>query len=72
MTDADLMTRLARVADKHFDGHFTAMKFTNNWRVGFGTPETRRDIDGLSEGKTFAEAAERALNAFRAGTIPED
>lgn len=72
MTDTDLMTQLTAIADEHFDGHVTVMKFTTNWRVGFGTPMSRCDIDMMWESKTFSEAAERALSAFAAGTIPDD
>ena len=58
---ADLMARLANVAAQISDGHFTVMKFTTNWRVGFYTPDGRGDTLGMAEGKTFAEAAEEAL-----------
>jgi hypothetical protein len=57
----DLMARLADVAAKISDGHFTVMKFTTNWRVGFYTPDGRGDTLGMAEGKTFVEAAEKAL-----------
>src|SRR5262245_50276804 len=58
---ADLMARLADVAAQISDGHFTVMKFTTNWRVGFYTPDGHGDILGMAEGKTFVEAAEEAL-----------
>jgi hypothetical protein len=64
--DAHLLERLQEVAKKHFDGHFTVMKFTTNWRVGFGTPFENysydRDYVEMEEGKTFQEAATKALN----------
>jgi hypothetical protein len=58
---ADLMVRLANVAAQISDGHFTVMKFTTNWRVGFYTPDGRGDTLGMAEGQTFVEAAEEAL-----------
>ena len=42
--DHELMRRLESVAASLFDGHLTIMKFTTNWRVGFGTPFDRYDI----------------------------
>ena len=58
---ADLMARLADVAAKISDGNFTVMKFSTTWRVGFYTPDGRGDTLGMAEGKTFEEAAEKAL-----------
>jgi hypothetical protein len=60
-TDAELMAMLVKVADYEYDGHLTILKFTTNWRIGFGTPNDREDIDGLNVGKTFREAAQIAL-----------
>jgi hypothetical protein len=47
------------------DGHFTVMKFTTNWRVMFGTPGDRFDIEDAYVGRTFTEAASRAIAASR-------
>jgi hypothetical protein len=55
------MDQLVAVAAKDFDGHFTVMKFTTNWRVSFGTPSNRFDIMDMPVGKTFEEAARKAL-----------
>jgi len=59
------MTRLEEVARDRFHGHFTVMRFSSNWRVGFGTPhKTYSNGSGGPEmyvGKTFEEAAEKAL-----------
>ncbi len=63
MKAAAYLAELASVANKRFDGHFTIMKFTTNWRVGFGTPMDRHDIEEMQEGRTLAEAVERALAA---------
>jgi hypothetical protein len=60
-TDAELLADLERVASRLHDGHVTIMRFTTNWRVGFGTPLWRCDICDMASGKTFADAALAAL-----------
>lgn len=57
----ELMERLKETAIHVSGGHFTVMRFSTNWRVGFGTPADRCDICALFEGKTFEEAASKAL-----------
>jgi hypothetical protein len=57
----ELMQELIAVANGDFDGHVTIMKFTGNWRVGFGTVSERCDIDKLAVGKSFEVAARSAL-----------
>jgi secreted PhoX family phosphatase len=68
----EYMTNLERVANEHFGGHVTIMKFTTNWRVWFGTPSDRGDIQAAPVGKTFQAAAEKALATdpayFRTGS----
>jgi hypothetical protein len=65
------MLRLEAIANAEFDGHFTVMKFTTNWRVCFGTPmeaysEERGDKDKeMCEGRTFEEAAVAAIRERR-------
>ncbi len=58
-----LFDELVDCANKNCGGHFTIMKFATEWRVGFGTPMDRHEIDQMWEGKTFEDAARRALNA---------
>lgn len=72
MTEAetDLMERLVAHANAEHDGHLSVLKFTTNWRVGFGTPYDRHDIDMLAEGETFAQAARKALAFTLADTPP--
>jgi hypothetical protein len=53
---------VAHAVSEH-DGHLTIYRFTGNWRVGFATPAERDDIDAAAEGKTFREAARKALAA---------
>jgi hypothetical protein len=59
----ELLKRLVDIANERFDGHVTIMKFTANWRVGFGTPSQvyRADELEMMEGKTLEEAATKAL-----------
>jgi hypothetical protein len=67
--DEDVTTVLAMIEDvakRHYGGHLTIMRFTTNWRVGFGTPDGREDIQHMCEGKTLREAAMAALVAGQA------
>ena len=56
-----ILKKLQELADKDHDGHFTVMRFTTNWRVGFGTPDCREDIDTFCSGRSFEEAALEAI-----------
>ena len=55
------------IADKQFDGHYTIMKFTTNYRVAFGTlhandyDELREVIQEMAEGKTLEEACKKCV-----------
>ena len=55
------------IANEQFDGHYTIMKFTTNYRVAFGTImandycELREVIQGMAEGKTLEEACKRCV-----------
>jgi hypothetical protein len=64
-TDHELLRRLEQVATTLFGGHFTIMRFSSNWRVGFTTPNDRHDITAMAEGRTFAEAADKALQRIK-------
>jgi hypothetical protein len=59
--ESEIFRRLVEHANEQTDGHLTIMKFTTNWRVGFGTPLHRYEIQLMAEGKTFSEAAKAAL-----------
>jgi hypothetical protein len=61
LTNGERMKILEDVAAEMFDGHVTIMRFTTNWRVGFGTPNDRDDIRNMPVGYTFEEAARQAL-----------
>ena len=62
-SEAGLMRRLEAVADGRFDGHLAVLKFTTNWRIGFETPTGRDGIVAMASGKTFHDAALKALAA---------
>ena len=55
------------IANEQFDGHYTVMKFTTNYRVAFGTihandyDELREVIQGMAEGKTLEEACKKCV-----------
>ena len=69
--DAELWNRLVEMASKVSDGHLTVMKFKTNWRVGFFTPNERKDLDLMPVGKTFADAARMALGEPRHRTTSD-
>ncbi len=64
LTQFDL---LKAYADKYYDGHFTVMKFTTNYRVAFGTisgnnyDELREEISRMAEGKSLESACYNAI-----------
>lgn len=49
------------VAEELFDGHFTVMKFTTNWRVSFDQPESREEIEAMAAGNSLVQAFVKAL-----------
>jgi hypothetical protein len=63
MTDAEIFESLVTTAREISGGHLTILRFTTNWRVGFGTySDGAKDIDYMPSGRTFAEAAMKALH----------
>jgi hypothetical protein len=73
----ELLKRLVDIANERFDGHVTIMKFSTNWRVGFGTPwrgySYKADDVEMMEGKTLEEAATKALaNPRRCDCVTKD
>jgi hypothetical protein len=61
MTDQQWFDELVQLAKREHNGHLTIMRFTTNWREGFGTVNSRCEVCALGEGKTFAEVAQQAL-----------
>lgn len=52
----ELMIRCISIANRKYDGHLTIMKFTTNWKVCFGTPNDRDDIQNMVTGLDLTEA----------------
>ena len=50
------------IANTYFDGHFTVMGFTGNWRVSFGyQPQNRSDIEAMPASISLMTATAEAL-----------
>lgn len=58
-----LFDLLEKMAIMYFDGHYTVLRCTTNWRVLFATPIEYDDIAAGYVGATFADAAVAALQA---------
>lgn len=51
-----------QIAKERYDGHFTLMRFTTNWRFCFGTVELDRSgIQKMESGKTLVDAVMKAV-----------
>jgi len=44
----ELMSTVCTIATLKYDGHFTILSFTTNFKGSFGTITEREDIDSLS------------------------
>ncbi len=57
------LNKLIEVANKEYDGHFTLLKFTTNWRCCLGTFQDMEYMytHYMAEGKTMNEAIENCL-----------
>lgn len=60
---------LENIANEHFDGHYTVMKFTTNYRVAFGTlmavgyDDLRSQIGNMPEGETLEAACKACIES---------
>lgn len=59
--DDEMLEKLIEVANRDFDGHFTLMKFSTNWRCCFGTVSDYEEVSKMASGKTMNEAIERCI-----------
>lgn len=57
-----LLEQLIKIADRDFDGHFSLLKFTTNWRCCFGTTSEYWHIEQMVAGKTMEEAIQRCID----------
>lgn len=58
----DAFNEVQIYARKNYDGHFTLMSFTGNWRACYGTIESRHAINYMISGTTAEEALKNLLN----------
>lgn len=73
MDDNVIFKCLQEIADEYFDGHFTIMKFTTNWKISFFTPNDRDDINmKMFTGKTFYEAFKNLIGIESGGNPTKD
>lgn len=54
--DEELLNKVTDYANEYFDGHFTLMKFTTNWRACYGTVTSREEVSQMVEGRSQSEA----------------
>ena len=58
------LDKLIQLAKEKYDGHFTLMKFTTNWRCCFGTPfDTMYSVKYMAEGKTMGIAIKNCIDS---------
>jgi hypothetical protein len=57
----ELLKMCEEIAKEKYDGHFTLMKFTTNWRFCFGQPFNYDEIQMMAGGKTIIEAIQRGI-----------
>ena len=46
--EKEVLDSIVHIANRCFDGHFTLMKFTTNWRLSFGEQPFRENIPDSS------------------------
>jgi hypothetical protein len=51
----ELMSTVCTIATLKYDGHFTILSFTTNFKGSFGTVTEREDIESLSPCLSFKE-----------------
>lgn len=57
----ELLKQAEEIAKEKYDGHFTLMRFTTNWRFCFGQPYDYNEIQAMAGGKTMIEAIQRGI-----------
>ncbi len=56
-----LLEQLEQRAIRDYDGHYTILRFTTNWKVAFGTVNEYEDISEIEGYKTLKEAIVNCL-----------
>lgn len=57
----DVLKECERIANEKYDGHFTIMKFTTNWKFCFGQPYNYEEIQLMATGQTMEEAIDKGI-----------
>lgn len=57
----DKLQELINIANKEYDGHFTLMKFTCDWRCCFGTINDRMWSYFMACGETMEESIDNCI-----------
>lgn len=58
-----MLDKLITIANRDYDGHFTLLKFTTNWRCCFGTvQDVWMDAEKMAVGKTMRDAIQKCLD----------
>lgn len=60
----DVLKECERIANENYDGHFTIMKFTTNWKFCFGQPNNYEEIQLMATGWTMEEAVEKGIKEY--------
>ena len=58
-----LMSTICTIAVLKYDGHFTILSFTTNFKGGFGTITKREDIDKMKEYYSLKELLINMINS---------
>lgn len=65
MNTLEKMALVEKIAKEEFDGHYTLMRFTTDWRFTFGTVNNREDVYLSVKGKTIDEVLDKAIETKR-------
>lgn len=56
-----LLNKCERIAKEKYDGHFTLMRFTTDWKFCFGQPFNYDEIQMMATGNTMEEAIQKGI-----------
>lgn len=61
MNTQEKIEKVIDIAKEEYDGHFTLMRFTTNWRFIFGTLGNDEEIFLMESAKTLDEILDKAI-----------
>ena len=68
--DKSVLKRCEEIANERYDGHFTLLKFTHNWRFCFGTiAEGNCSLNEITNRMAVGKSMVEAINAGIAGDV---